>query len=186
MGVWNGNLRNSPFDIAIDLRVLISSRSEHWNNEHRLVIIALALANLPQIIRLNTGSSTKGLSPYFLLFNAIYSNLQLAHALLLAGYGYPTTETPVLALIGSGAVTGMKALGGILGLLQVTCQWICSMMLYVFAPVLLFQSTIRCLFASVSYSTLTTRVVEQPLQTAAERSLSQSLPTPRSFWSQPY
>lgn len=75
--------------------------------------------------------STPGLPPYLVLFNAIYSNSQFAHALLFAAYAYPTTEEPVLALVGDGKLTGSGAFGGILGLLQVALQWSCSITLYV-------------------------------------------------------
>ena len=69
---------------------------------------------------------SQGLSPYFLLFNTIYSNIQFAHALLAASYAYPTEKEPVLQLIGDGRLRGAAAFGGILGLLQVAMQWACS------------------------------------------------------------
>ena len=73
--------------------------------------------------------STRGLSPYFLLFNAIYSNIQFAQALLFASFAYPTDEEPVLVLIGDGRLRGFAAFGAILGLLQVAAQWACSISL---------------------------------------------------------
>ena len=89
------------------------------------------MAYVPQITRIISHGSTQGLSPYFILFNAIYSNMQFAHTLLFAAYVYPDTSAPVLSLISDGRLKGSNALGGILGLLQVTVQWICSIALYV-------------------------------------------------------
>jgi hypothetical protein len=83
------------------------------------------VAYVPQMARIVSHGS-HGLSPYFLLFNAIYSNIQFAHTLLDASYAYPTDKEPVLRLIGDGRLRGSAALGGILGLLQVAIQWVCS------------------------------------------------------------
>lgn len=132
MGFWNGTLRNSPLDITIDLEVITTHlRFRQTNPFSSVLLVAITAAYLPQIARIVTLGSTQGLSPYFVLFNAIYSNIQFAHALLFAAYAYPTTEEPVLALIGDGKLTGSRAFGGILGLLQVALQWACSITLYV-------------------------------------------------------
>jgi hypothetical protein len=87
---------------------------------------------MPQIACIVGRGSTRGLSPYYLLFNALYSNIQLAHALLFASYAYPTDTEPVLGLIGDGRLKGFEAFGGILGLLQVAVQWACSITLSVY------------------------------------------------------
>ena len=135
MGFWNGNLRNSPLDVTIDLEVLTTQPRFHQTNPFSSVLlVAIVAAYLPQIARIVRHGSTQGISPYFVLFNAIYSNIQFAHALLFAAYAYPTTEESVLALVGDGKLTGSGALGGILGLLQVALQWSCSITLYVQSP----------------------------------------------------
>lgn len=83
------------------------------------------MAYVPQIASI-VSQGSQGLSLYFLLFNAIYSNIQYAHTLLHTSYAYPTDKEPVLQLIGDGRLRGSAALGGILGLLQVAIQWACS------------------------------------------------------------
>lgn len=80
------------------------------------------MAYVPQITRIVSHGSTQGIAPYFLLFNAIYSNIQFAHTVLFAAYAYPDTSAPVLSLIGDGRLKGFNAFGGILGLLQVALQ----------------------------------------------------------------
>jgi len=123
MGFWNGNLRNSPLDVAIDLEVLTTQPRFHQTNPlSSVLLVAIVAAYLPQIASIVRHGSTQGTSPYFILFNAIYSNIQFAHALLFVAYVYPTTEEPVLALVGDVKLIGSRALGGILGLLQVALQ----------------------------------------------------------------
>jgi hypothetical protein len=132
MGFWKGNLRNSLPDITIDLEVLTTHpRFRQAKPFSSALLVSIAAAYIPRIARIVRHGSTQGLSPYFVLFNAIYSNIQFAHALLFAAYAYPTTEEPVLAVIGDGKLTGYRAFGGILGLLQVALQWSCSITLYV-------------------------------------------------------
>ena len=87
-------------------------------------------------------ASTQGISPSFLLFDAIYSNIQFAYALFFASYGYPTDGDPVLVRIGDGRLTGFAAFGAILGFLQVALQWVCSMTLYVRSIAFLLDKTL--------------------------------------------
>ena len=74
----------------------------------------------------------RGLSPWFLLFTAIFSNVQLSDALLINAYEYPSDtrhKHPVLYLVGKGDLTGWAAFGALLGLLQIALQWTLSTIL---------------------------------------------------------
>lgn len=93
----------------------------------------IIVAYVPQIDRLQSMSSTHGLSLVSVLFSAILSNCQLSQALYLHAYGYPeardpklTDKSPVLAQIGGGRLRGTAACGAVLGLLHVFVQWCCS------------------------------------------------------------
>lgn len=59
-------------------------------------------AYTPQINLLLSSESTHGISPYYLLFNAIVGNTQLFRALLDSGYIYPNEGSPLLKTIQSG------------------------------------------------------------------------------------
>lgn len=65
------------------------------------------------------------MSGYYLLYNVILSTTQLSLALTMAAFGH--SPRPFIEDIVSGRMTGWKAFGAVLGLLQLTIQWMCSM-----------------------------------------------------------
>ena len=93
------------------------------------LLLAIAVLYIPQIARIISSQSTYGISPYFILFNAIFSNIQLANTLLLTARAWPTDKSPVLELIGNGQLHGSEAFGAVLGLIQVALQWAFSIIL---------------------------------------------------------
>jgi uncharacterized protein with PQ loop repeat len=101
---------------------------------HSTLLLAIAIAYIPQIIRIINYKSTQGISPLFLLFGAMGCNLQLANTLLLAAYAWPTNSKKgnVLELIHSGRLKGFKALGAVLGIVHVTLHWGFSIILFVY------------------------------------------------------
>jgi hypothetical protein len=92
-----------------------------------ILLIALMAAYCPQIHRIITSETVDGISPYFWLFNIIYSNVQLGNALLLAAYSWPNDRDPVLQDIADGYLRGEEAFGAILGFGQIAIQWFFSM-----------------------------------------------------------
>ena len=132
MGLWDGNLCNSPSDVAIDSYVLLSvflSLAHASKAQTSTLLLAIAVSYIPQIARIISSQSTHGISPYFILFNAIFSNIQLANTLLLTARAWPTDKSPVLELIGNGQLRGSEAFGAVLGLIQVALQWAFSIIL---------------------------------------------------------
>lgn len=113
MGLWDGNLRNSRGDILID----------------SVLLLITALAHFLQISQILNVGCTYGISLYFLLFNALFSNYQLANTLLLAACVWPTDTSPALKLIGNRELRGARALGAISGIVQVALKWACSMVI---------------------------------------------------------
>lgn len=99
-------------------------------NRISALLLAIAGAYIPQIARIISSQSTHGISPYYILFNVIFSNIQLANTLLLTARAWPTDKVPVLELIGNGQLRGPQALGAVLGIVQVALQWAFSIALY--------------------------------------------------------
>lgn len=95
------------------------------------LLLVIALAYFVQIARLVTVSSNNGISPYFLLCNALFSNIQLALTILVTVFAWPIAKDPVSELIGTGELHGAQALVAVMGLVQVALQWACSIVLYV-------------------------------------------------------
>ncbi|KAF2832442.1 hypothetical protein CC86DRAFT_377606 [Ophiobolus disseminans] len=110
MGLWNGNLLNTPLDIAIDT----------------ILTLCIALSYILQIFRIIARQSTHGISPYYILLHTLFSNLQVANALLLCARAWPTDRSPVLERINIGDLSGSAAFGAILGLVQIGVQWFFS------------------------------------------------------------
>ena len=132
MGLWDGNLCNSPSDVAIDSYVLLSvflSLAHASKAQTSTLLLAIAVLYIPQIARIISSQSTHGISPYFILFNAIFSNIQLANTLLLTARAWPTDKSPALELIGNGQLRSSEAFGAVLGLIQVALQWAFSIIL---------------------------------------------------------
>lgn len=129
--LWNGNLRNTATDIAIDMYVAILVRVDDVNSgadvtQSRLLCVFILAAYGVQLQQSITQGSMNGIPSYYLLFNILFSNVQLSESLLLAAYAWPNDLRPVLQLIGDGSLRGWAALGGIFGVLQLALQWACS------------------------------------------------------------
>jgi hypothetical protein len=90
-----------------------------------LLLVAIVGAYMPQISELWTLPSTHGISPNYILAQAIMSNTQLSSALMLHAYGWPSAKSPALEQ----NARGLAAYGAVLGLLQVFAQWCCSISL---------------------------------------------------------
>ena len=71
------------------------------------------------------------LSPYYLLLHAVLNSIQLTAALLIVAFAKPKHGESILRQINDGRLHGLRALGSILGLLQITAQWACSMVMSV-------------------------------------------------------
>lgn len=93
---------------------------------HSTLLVLTACACVPQISLPGTGTSTQGLSPFFIACNVIFSNAQLSEVLLLAVFAWPTAARPVLKQIDHGYIDGLETFGAILGILQISVQWLCS------------------------------------------------------------
>ena len=81
---------------------------------------------IPQIVRLRQDTTSRGISPYYVLFNVFFSTAQFSELLLCAAFAWPTAARPVLEQIGDGSLKGLEAFGAVLGLLQAFVQWLCS------------------------------------------------------------
>jgi hypothetical protein len=81
---------------------------------------------VPQIWRLQTDTSMRGISPYYILFNIFFSNAQLSELLLCGAFAWPNASRPVLKQISNGSLKGLEAFGPTLGILQIFVQWACS------------------------------------------------------------
>lgn len=64
----------------------------------------------------------RGLSAYFLLANVLLSNVQLSQTLLYEAFRLPSRKHPVLNEIRHGQLTGLRAFGATLGMLQFSLQ----------------------------------------------------------------
>lgn len=91
-----------------------------------LLPLAIICSYAPQILRLRYHASDLGLSPIYLLRNTLFSTAQLSDMIFSAAYIWPGKPESVVDLISNGRLKGVKAFGGILGLLQISAQWACS------------------------------------------------------------
>ncbi len=127
-----GHLLNTEGDILFDKSVsLLECECTMLTHTDALSVLLLCvlLAYLPQYLCSLLKGSTEGISPYYVLSQALFSNAQLSYALLMSAYIYPNDREPVLRTIASGSLRGRDAWGGMLGLLQVAMQWACSVIL---------------------------------------------------------
>ena len=132
MALWNGNLRNAKGDVAIDRYVLFSlTHAPHSgiSFQRSIILVAMVVTYAVQIIYITTRGSKKGISPYFLLFNSIFSNAQLSEALVLVTYAWPNDKKPLLQLLEDRHFRCLAAFGSVLGVLQIAMQWACSTIL---------------------------------------------------------
>ncbi|KAF1985973.1 hypothetical protein K402DRAFT_454658 [Aulographum hederae CBS 113979] len=106
--MWEGNLLNSPSDVIIDI----------------LILFAILFTSILQISKVYSVGSFVGISPYFLLFNALFDNIQLASMVLDAAYAWPSDGNPLLRRIADGDLRGFEAFGGLMGPLQIALQWV--------------------------------------------------------------
>lgn len=126
-----GNLRNSSGDIVIDVyKTKISSqRGLRLTDANSILLLAVICSYIPQIARVRDATSSFGLSTTYLTCHALFSTAQLASMILSAGRTWPSRKHRIFTEIYRGHLRGMKALGGVLGLLQILAQSACSIVL---------------------------------------------------------
>lgn len=89
-----------------------------------VLLIGILLSYLPQHFRIISRGTSYGLSPYFVLLGTTSATSAFANIIVL-----PPSRTSIECCR---AISGFACTAGLLGVAQITVQWICFTIMYVF------------------------------------------------------